>query len=230
MASNVPSLTDAPDAPQSQKRGQRSGKSRAKLTRAGEESLPEIPTSTRKKKPATSGSSTATRNPKTATPSQSTEIQPPTGPNGGELLSLSKLAEVFELDRAVVRRRLNEKEIKPVVNEPKKKLYELTPELEEAIEQNTRRAELDAVEQELDIEWKKTRLQKAHGQLVEFDKAADTFTKVAKGLYDRFIQYATKAGPRLHKCKSQRDLSLALRRDFEKIFGELRIDFRRFIK
>jgi hypothetical protein len=183
-----------------------------------------------KKKTANKKSSTATRTPKTATQPPNTETPPPTGPNGYPLLSLSKLAEHFDLDRAVVRRRLNEKEIQPVVNEEKKKLYELMPELEEAVEGNTRRAELDAVEQELDIEWKKTRLLHKRGELIEFDKAADTFTKVAKGLYDRFLQYSTKAGPRLHKCKSQRDVSLALRRDFEKIFGELRIDFRRFIK
>lgn len=215
------SSTAVPAAQSSRKRAARS---------ATAESVPgAVATGSRKRRKSTA-SSTETRNPKTATPSRKTEIQPLKGPNGGELLSLSKLAELFELDRAVVRRRLNEKEIKPVVNEPKKKLYELTPELEEAIEANTRRAELDAVEQELDIEWKKTRLQKAHGQLVEFDKAADVFTKIAKGLFDHFIQYSTKAGPRLHKLKSGREISLSLRRDFEKIFGELRVDFRRFIQ
>jgi hypothetical protein len=244
MATKEPSSTAASVAPSSRGRVPPSEKSRKPRARdaskhSGAKSvLGAVATGSRTQhdekkkagKDARAPSNTATLNPKTGTPSPSTETPPPTGPNGYPVYSTTKLGELYDMDRAVVRRRLKEKKIKPFAEGPRKADYELTPEVEEALEGGTRRAELDAREQELDIEWKKARLDKATGRLVDFDEFCDVATKLVKGIYDRFMQYASKASPRLHKSKTAREHHLAMRRDLEKIFGELRGDFRRFIK
>lgn len=157
----------------------------------------------------------------------------PLGPNGHPLLSLSKLAEYCDIDRSVARKKLHAAKIKPDRSEAKLKLYELSPEVEDLLSEsgNPKLDEVKLREAEASARLKELKVDRESGRLVDFDEACDTFGKAIKGLYDRLkVDYPPKAGPRLHKLKTGRDITAALRRDFDKIFGEFRSDFRRFIR
>jgi len=158
---------------------------------------------------------------------------PESGPNGYPLLSLSQLSEHCDIDRSVARRRLQAAKIKPVRSQAKKKLYELTPEIEELLgdsgnprldEVKLREAEAKARLKEMDVETRS-------GRSVDFEEACEYFGELIKSLHNRFVsQYAPAAAGRLHKLKTARELRTALKRDFAKIFGEFRADPRRFTK
>ena len=211
------SLNSGPSSATSPKKRQRSG---------GKRSTGQQKTRSRKPPIASSAAdSTETKKPASTT----AEL----GPNGYPLVSLSQLAEHCEVDRSVARRKLQAAKIKPEKSATKLKLYEQTPEVEALLEEtgNPRMDEVKLREAEASARLKELKVDRESGRLVDFDEACEVFGKAIKGLYDRLkVDYPPKAGVRLHKLKTGRDVTAALRRDFDKIFGEFRADFRRFIR
>lgn len=221
-----------PDAGSSNKRGRISGSSPKQPNKSASRQSAKGQKQQSASKSATPDRSTGTPNPPTGTPTLSS---PPaeTGPHGYPLLSLTKLAAHCDIDRSVARVRLQRAKIKPVEDKDKKRIFELTPEVEELLNESgdPRLDDLKYRELEAKARLKEMEVDRKSGRLVDFDEACETLTKIIKGLHDRLtIDYPSKAGLRLHKLKTGREVSMALKRDFDKIFGEFRADFRRFLK
>jgi len=136
------------------------------------------------------------------------------------------------MDRAVARKLLQSAKIKAEVNEDKKKLYPLTPEVEAALDKagNPRLDEVKLREAEAKARLKELEVEKRSGRLVDFDEMADQLSKLFKRLHDYFVlEYPRRNSARLRKCKSAGELANVLKHDHAKVFGELRTDFRRFL-
>jgi hypothetical protein len=158
---------------------------------------------------------------------------PALGPHGFPLLSLSKLAEHCDIYRSTARSRLQAAKIKPVVNQEKKKLYELTPDVEALLAEsgNVRFDEVKLEDAEISKEIKRAKLEKIRGQTFNAEEILERLIPIFKGLHDRFMfTYAPAAGAELRKLKTGKQITAALKRDFTKIFSELREDYRTFLK
>jgi len=136
------------------------------------------------------------------------------------------------MDRSVVRRRLQAAKIKPVDKKEKKTIYELTPEVEELLAESGN-PKLDEVElriKEADARWKEARADEKTKRLVDPELVLERLIPVIKSLRDHLVfTYSAQAGPALHKLKTGRQVSAALKRDLTLIFSEFREDFSCFM-
>jgi hypothetical protein len=130
-------------------------------------------------------------------------------------------------------RRLRQAKIKPFRSESKLKLFELTPEVEELLAESgdPRFDDVKLEDAQISKEIKRAKLDKIIGRSVDPDEVLDKLIQIFKGLRQRIVfTYPAQAGPRLHKLKTGREITAALKRDFTSIFSEFREDFRSFLK
>jgi len=158
---------------------------------------------------------------------------PELSPSGYPIRNTSELAQDFDCDRAVILKYVRKHKIKPFREREKLKEYELTPQLESILEEeigNPKLGDVRLEDAQISKETKRFKLDKLKGRAVDFTEACEYFGLLLKGLYTRFDTYPTTAAPRIHKLKTTKEVSSALRRDFRKIFGEFRADPGKFAK
>jgi hypothetical protein len=162
------------------------------------------------------------------------KAQPKTKPAPKEkeegLYSISKLAEYFELDRSVLRKRLDDARIKPVVNEPKRKLYRLE-EAEAVLEKDERLDETKLRKMRAETALKELELQREQGDLLPCKEVEDYLLKLFTALYQRVcVRLPRDIGPQLYKADSPASLTKDLQTNLETIFHEVRTDHPRFFE
>jgi hypothetical protein len=146
-------------------------------------------------------------------------------PGAQELLSISKLAARFELDRATVRKRLAAAGINPRKETKREKLY-LAAEVEPFLS-NTGdpldAARLRKLEQESDL--LDLRLQRERGELVSVSEVGDEIQEIFKRLYQRLaVQYPREIAAQLYKAESPGQITDIMRHDMGRFFNEIRED------
>lgn len=166
--------------------------------------------------------------PKTAPVAKPAQSAKQPEPDEG-LYSLSYLAEYFELDRATLRKRLDEAKVKPVVNEPNRKLYRLE-DCEAALQQEN---ELDAVKlrkMQAEATLKEILVERETGDVVSRKEVEDYLQKLFTALYQRItVRFPRDIGPQLFKAESAAALTKDLQTNLITIFHEVRTDHRRFL-
>lgn len=145
--------------------------------------------------------------------------------------SISKLAMRFDLDRATVRKYLDEAGIKPVEEKEKGKLYELSEDLEAALNAQTK--PIDAA---------KLRKEKAEAALRELKLAEATgemcsvadFTQVVQMLFGNLhkktcVHLPKTIAKKLKKAKSETEITRILEKELSAVFTELRENYKKFL-
>jgi hypothetical protein len=151
---------------------------------------------------------------------------------GEGLFSISALAELFESDRATVRKWL--KGVTPAVSLPKLKQYRLTDKnkdgktVKELLEQlddpklaeaKLRKLFAEAQRAELNLEIERgDRLLKSDVRNHAFDFVKAMFQRIAK-------RYPKENAPRLHRLRTASDLERTMTTDLSLIFDELKRDY-----
>lgn len=156
--------------------------------------------------------------------------KPPAKPKEPEQehYSISRLAEYFELDRAVLRKRLDNARIKPVINEPKRKLYRLE-DAEQVLQTDEQLDEIKLRKLRADASLQELKLQRENGEMVPRKEVEDYLQKLFTALYQRVcVRCPRELGTQLYKADSPAALTKDLQTNLETIFHEVRSDHRRF--
>lgn len=141
--------------------------------------------------------------------------------------NISELAKGFRLDRATVKKRIEDAGIEPTSQRSKETCYRLTPELETA---------LLAADDSIDAE--KLRKLKAEADLKEMEAArqrgelvpADEFTEIVQQLFGALhkelaVRLPKRFGAKAKKAKTPAEVSAALAREVGQVFDSLRDDW-----
>jgi phage terminase Nu1 subunit (DNA packaging protein) len=143
-----------------------------------------------------------------------------------ELLSISKLAARFELDRATVRKRLTAAGAVARRETAREKLYALA-EVERFLTDvgdPLDAARLRKIEQESDL--LELRLARERGDLVSMQEVGDELQEVFKRLYQKLaVQYPREIAAQLYKAESPGQITDIMRHDMGRIFNEIREDY-----
>jgi transcriptional regulator with XRE-family HTH domain len=144
----------------------------------------------------------------------------------GEMLSISKLAERFDLDRATVRKYLAAAGVEPRKETKREKLY-LLAEVEPYLSNPSdplAAARLRKLEQESDL--LDLKLRRERGELVSITEVGDEIQAVFKLLYQRVaVQYPREIAAQLYKAESPGQITDIMRHDMGRIFNEIREDY-----
>ena len=147
-----------------------------------------------------------------------------------EILSISKIAFRYGLDRATVSKRLQEAGIEPVEEKEKEKLYEINEALEIAV---TAAKPIDRVKLRKEIaaaEEKELKVAEKKGELLSASEVAGLFQSLFSGLYRTFTnQQPNRLAGKLAKAKTSAEARKILSEDAKRIFSEMREDFTPFL-
>lgn len=155
-------------------------------------------------------------------------------PGGEGLFSISSLAELFETDRATVRKYL--KGVAPAVSLPKLKQYRLTDKNEdgktvkELLEQveDPKLAEAKTRSAIADAELRELKVLERKKDLVNYAEVRSELQRVIHHLYQRLaVQQPRDLGPKLRKCKTAGEITAKLRAATAKEFNDLRDNYKR---
>ncbi len=145
-----------------------------------------------------------------------------------ELYSTSKLAQHFSLSREVVRKRLTEAGVTPVRETSNEKLYRLT-EAQAAIEDNDDPV-LSAVKLRklsADAELQELKLERERGEVVYLNDVRDELQQIFTRLFQRLaVQQPREIAGQLYKADSAGAMAEILKRSTEKVFNDLRSDYK----
>lgn len=146
-----------------------------------------------------------------------------------ELYSVTRLAEYFELDRATMRKRLDEAGVEPVVDQANKRLYRLE-DAEAAMEQEGDLEEIKLRKLTAEASLKELELGREKGELLPRKEVEDYVQKLFTALYQRLaVKLPREIGPQLFKAESTAQLTKDLQTNLETIFHEIRTDHRRLL-
>lgn len=141
-----------------------------------------------------------------------------------ERLNISQLAEEFDLDRASVRKRIQEAGIEPVEVKAKLTVYELNQRLASILSDvNSPLSEAKLRRETANAEKIEMQNAIARGELVPIDKTIERVQSVMSKMYKEFTQMQPKRlASRLVKAKTAAEVSKVLKIDTDKIFFRLR--------
>lgn len=141
-----------------------------------------------------------------------------------ERLNISQLAEEFDLDRASVRKRIQEAGIEPVETKAKLTIYELNQRLA-AILSDVKSPMNEARLRKETAAAEKIEMQNAiaRGELVQMGDAIERMQAILTAMYKEFgIHQPKRLASRLAKAKTVAEISKILKGDNDKIFARLR--------
>ncbi len=147
-----------------------------------------------------------------------------------EILSLSKLAFRFDLDRATVRTRLEEAGIVPVEARAKEKLFELTPRLEKILDQSNTKLTAAKLQRELaNARLAEIKVGEAEGDLAPVGEFTDVVQRLFGGNYKEMVRMIKRWAPRMVKMKNVAEAEKFMLTDYQKFSNSLRSDFEKFL-
>jgi len=141
-----------------------------------------------------------------------------------ERLNISQLAEEFDLDRASVRKRIQEARIEPVETKAKLTIYEVNQRLA-AVLSDVKSPMNEARLRKETAAAEKIEMQNAiaRGELVDMSKAIERMQAVLTSLYKEFgVHQPKRLASRLAKAKTAAEVAKILKADNDKVFARLR--------
>jgi hypothetical protein len=153
------------------------------------------------------------------------------GKSGHERRNVSQLAFRFDLDRGTVRKRLQDAGIEPVSEKAKEKLYELTPELIEVLEQADKLLDEAKLRKETAVaRQNEIKVAVLEGELAPVGEFTDMVQRLFGAMHKEIaIRFPKRVAARLQKAKSAADISAIMNRELNKIFTDLREDHSKFL-
>jgi len=149
-----------------------------------------------------------------------------------ERLSTMAIAMRYHLTRETVLKRLKENDIEPVVDEPKKKLYEMTQELIAAV--NKRSDAIDAVKlrhEEARAKLVEIKVAEKNREMVPVAEARDIAAAIfGKMFAEMAIQMPKRLATKLARSKSAAEVTKMLKNEVERVFKGLRENPEGFLK
>lgn len=162
-------------------------------------------------------------------PVKSRENLPKTGENSHELVSISALSRMFNIDRATVRTRIENAGIQAAQVAANEKLYLLDDRLEAIVKQD----ELEAAKLrklELEADLKEHDLQVKKGEYASVAEFTEITQKIFGRLYKKLaVQLPARIAGRLHNANSSAELAQLLKTEIGKEFDALRSDFTKYL-
>lgn len=149
-----------------------------------------------------------------------------------ERANISQLAEDFDLDRASVRKRIQEAGIEPIEEKAKEKIYELTPRLAAILSNiDSPLSEAKLRRETAEAEMRELKLAEMKGDLIPMIEVVDIAQRIASTLYQEYaIRQPKRIGTKLAKAKNVAAVKSILKSDSDKIMKSLRTNFARFIE
>jgi hypothetical protein len=149
-----------------------------------------------------------------------------------ELLSISKLAFRFNLDRATVKKRIAEARIEPAEEKANEKLYELTEELNSILNDTAKPLDIARLTKlSTENEIKELELQKRKGELLPIGEVKEAIQGIFAGLQKEIVtNLPKKLAPKLKKAKTVAEITGILVRELDIPFNDLAEDYEKFLK
>lgn len=140
--------------------------------------------------------------------------------------NISQLAEDFELDRASVRKRIQEAGIEPVEERAKEKIYEVSPRLAAILSDvKSPLSEAKLRRETAEAEIRELKLAEMRGEMVPMAEVVERFQQGFVRFYKEFALHQPKRlAARLAKTKTAVEASRLLKTDTEKIFARWKED------
>ena len=147
-----------------------------------------------------------------------------------ERLDTSKLAFRYGLDRATVRKRLLANGIEPIKATGNESVYELSPVVEAILgklDDRLDEAKLRAIT--ADAELREAKVLQMRGELISTHEVTETMQQFSSAVYKKVSSQPKRLINKLRKAKTQAQAEKIWIDDINKIFGEWRTDFERFL-
>jgi hypothetical protein len=146
-------------------------------------------------------------------------------------LSISKIAMRYSLDRATVRKRLEDAEIKPVSESAKEKLYEVNKELEAALMAQSRPIDAAKLRKEnAEAELREIKLAEAKSEMFPVAEFTAAVQSIFGNLHKKTCVHLPKTlAKRLKKAKSETEITRILEKEYAAVFNELRENYKKFL-
>jgi len=143
-----------------------------------------------------------------------------------ELLSISKLAFRFDLDRATVRKRIAEARIEPVSVAAREKLYELTPRLEAVLEQiDAQLTEAKLRKESAQARIAELKVAEAEGELISVSEVEEYLQKLFRALHQEVcIRFPRQIARAVNNAPDAAAVAGILGTRLDSIFSRLRED------
>lgn len=147
------------------------------------------------------------------------------------LLSVSKLAFRFNLDRATVNKRIAEVQIKPYSEKEKEKLYELTELLESVLNDTSKPLDIARLKKmTAETELKDLELQKKKGEVLPVNEVKEAVREIFSNLHKEItMQIPKKIASKIKKAKTIAEIQAILTTELNKPFNILRVDYPKFL-
>lgn len=148
-----------------------------------------------------------------------------------ELLSLSKLAMRFDLDRSTARKRLQEAGIEPSKEKATEKLFELTPRVEMVLGATNSKLDAAKLQKTLaDARLAEIKVQQFEEDLAPRGEFMDVLQKIFSALFqDLAVRQPSKISAKLFKAKTSSEVAAILRNDTTRAFTSIRNDWEKFL-
>lgn len=149
-----------------------------------------------------------------------------------ERMSISALAMEFDLDRITVRKRLAEANIKPTVERAREKLFDITPELVEALEVSTGLLDAAKLRKETAAARKlELQVAEAEGDLVRVSEFTEAVQKLFTNVYQEVaVRLPKRVATRLVKAATPSDCTAILKAEMERVFASIRDNHEKYLK
>ena len=146
-----------------------------------------------------------------------------------ELYNISRLAEYFELDRATMRRRLEDAGVKPVKKLAKETRYRLE-DAEAAMQEDDAKDLVQLRKLDAEASLKELELARARGEVLPRKEVEDQVQRLFSAMYQRVcVRFPREIGAQLFKADTTTQLTTTLQRSLQSIFNELRTDHSRYL-
>lgn len=137
----------------------------------------------------------------------------------------------FGLTRETVLKRVTDAGIKPILDEPKKKIYEMTPELIAAV--NKRSDLIDAVKlrhEEAKARFAEVKVDEIEGRIVKVSEVIDTTQQLFGATHRELaIRMPKEIASKLAKAKTAAAVQKILKLAIDRRFKTLRDNFEKFL-
>lgn len=146
-----------------------------------------------------------------------------------ELISISALARLFNIDRQTIRTRIESAGIQPVKVAVNEKLYELNEKLEAVLLQDElEAAKLEKLKAEGEIKKHELAIKKG-----EFGSVAE-FTEITQKIFGKLfkklaIQLPSRIANKVHNANSSAEVTQILKQEINNEFDSLRNDFTKYL-
>jgi hypothetical protein len=147
------------------------------------------------------------------------------------VLPIATIAKRLDLDRSIVKKRLDHHKYTPVSSRQKLKLYEFDAEMEAVLlETDTKLNDARARKENAAADINEMKVQQMKGELVPLGECIDAIGLITGGLYKEIaVRLPDKIAAKLHKCESVADVKAILARELDKQFQEARANHAKWL-